>query len=238
MTNQITLQPAFVLHQRPYRETSLILDLFTEHHGRISAIARGVRQKRSRTRGILQLFVPLLISWYGKTELHTITSVEGNGFFPFLKGDSLLSGLYLNELLMRALPKHDPHPKLYTFYQHTLVELCNNKMLEKTLRLFEKNLLIELGYALPLSHDISRVPLDETQHYYFHPERGFEIAGSLENAMTVFTGSSLLAIANDHFEDATVLRDAKRLMRLALTPLIGPYPLQSRKLFLEVTKNE
>src|SRR5476649_1411082 len=106
---RIILQPAFILHHRPYRETSVLLELFTLEYGRITALARGVRQTRSRLKPLLQLFVPLLISWQGKGELVTLTAAESNGYPNRLLGTGLLNGLYLNELLVRILQKHDSY---------------------------------------------------------------------------------------------------------------------------------
>jgi DNA repair protein RecO (recombination protein O) len=236
---RINLEPAFVLHSRPYRETSVLLDLFTHEHGRISVIAKGVRSKRSRLKSLLQPFVPLLISWQGKGELGTLTGAEGQGYYNNLNGECLLSGLYLNELLMRVLHKFDPQPGLYTIYQKTLLEL-QGEGLQKTLRLFEKKLLEEIGYGLQLLYAQPAGTIIDADHYYhFHPEHGFEYYGELnKTAGAVFSGKSLLAIAADQLDDETVQRDCKRLMRLALAPLLGKNPLQSRKLYLHRTMNK
>lgn len=230
---RITLQPAFVLHSRPYRETSVLLDLFAQDHGRITVIARGVRQNQSRLKPLLQPFIPLLISWHGKGELGTLTTAEANGYQTRLQGECLLSGLYLNELLMRVLPKFDPQPQLYTIYQNTLIELQADSLQQKTLRLFEKKLLDELGYGLQLKHDVaSRNPFSPDKYYHFHAEHGFELCE--ENVLVtvnVFSGKSLLALAAEQLTDENSLRDAKRLMRLAMAPLLGQHQLNSRKLY-------
>lgn len=230
-----SLQPAFVLHHRAYRETSLLLDLFTEAHGRISLIARGVRTHRSKLRSLLQPFIPLLISWQGKSELMLLNSAENNGI-PFqLQGDCLLSGFYLNELLVRVLQKQDPHPQLYTIYYNTLLELQTGQLLPQTLRLFEKKLLEELGYGLQLQRDFSTgEALMAEQVYLFYPEQGFKrsVAGSVDRMQ--FKGKSLLALAAEQLNDEECLRDAKRLMRVAFASLLGLQFLHSRKLFIEV----
>lgn len=230
---RITLHPAFVLHSRPYRETSVLLDLFTHEHGRIAAIAKGVRQSKSRLKSLLQPFVPVLISWYGKGELATLISAESNGHQTRLSGECLFSGLYINELLMRVLPKFDPQPNLYTIYQNTLIELQSEILQQKTLRLFEKKLLAELGYGLPLYHDVStQSGFAEEKYYRFHHEHGFELYEDSNNTIAnIFSGKSLLAFAREQLEDEICLRDAKRLIRLALSPLLGQYQLNSRKLY-------
>jgi DNA repair protein RecO (recombination protein O) len=224
---RVPLQPAFVLHHRPYRETSVILDLFTEQYGRIAAVARGVRQSRSQLKPLLQPFNPLLISWQGRSELMTLINVEPNGMLERLQGECLLSGLYLNELLVRVLPKHDPHPALYTIYAETLLELQGVQLQQKPLRLFEKKLLEELGYGLHLNSDFNA-----DKFYRFHPEHGFECC--VETPIlepNIFLGKSLMALASEELEDENCLRDAKRLMRQALAPLLGQQQLNSRQLY-------
>jgi DNA repair protein RecO (recombination protein O) len=232
---RIILQPAFVLHQRPYRETSVLLDLFTHEYGRIALVGRGVRQARSVLRPLLQSFIPLLVSWQGKTELMQLLTAEANGPFQRLKGECLLSGLYVNELLMRVLHKHDPCPQLYTIYHETLIELQVGGLKQKTLRLFEKKLLDELGYGLQLQYDMqSKQAILADKYYRFHPEHGFELGATQATPQpTLFLGKSLLALASEQLDDASVLQDAKRLMRLALAPLLGNHKLNSRQLYFQ-----
>ena len=140
MQQKVLLQPCYVLHMRAYRDTSLLLELFSLEHGRISAVARSARGPKSRFKGILQQFVPLLLSWQGRAELMNLSGAEGNGMPHYLTGDALLCGIYLNELLMRLLHRHDAHPGLFTAYQQALVGLQQNQQ-QITLRLFEKRLL-------------------------------------------------------------------------------------------------
>ena len=148
-----------------------------------------------------------------------------------LREACLLSGFYLNELLVRLLQKHDPHPQLYTIYRHTLLELHDAELQQKTLRLFEKKLLAELGYGLQLD----QTQFEVGNHYRYFPEQGFVLCDEIETEpkYMIFSGENLLAIATEQFDDEATLKDAKRLMRLTLAPLLGPQPLQSRKLFME-----
>jgi DNA repair protein RecO (recombination protein O) len=232
---RVALQPAFVLHHRPYRETSLLVDLFTEEHGRIAVVAKSVRTQRSPLRSILQPFTPLIVSWQGKTELMALTLAEGRAAPLLLQGDCLLSGLYLNELLVRVLQKNDPHPVLYHFYQHTLTELQGGKLEQKILRIFEKKLLAELGYGVQLRQDfITGKLLKPEDHYQYFAEQGFTICmdSTLYTSAYVFSGKSLLALDNEQFHDEESLRDAKRLIRLLLASLLGTQQIFSRKLFL------
>ena len=225
---RISLQPGFILHRRPYRETSLLLDVLTEEHGRISLIAKGVRTNRSTTRAILQPFVPIFVSWQGKTELMTLISTEANGLPMLLKGSSLLAAFYLNELLMYLLHKYDPHPKLYTIYRHTLIELQAQPLEERVLRVFEKRLLEELGYGLHLEDEFNA-----EAYYQFYPEKGFKQCENFEeNPVMVFPGKSLIALAEEKLEEESVLKDVKRLMRLAFKPLLVGKELKSRELFI------
>lgn len=233
---RILLQPAYVLHRRPYRETSFIVELWTENEGRIAAIARGVRKSRSATAGLLQPFTPLLVSWVGKDELMTLTHIEARGEKIGLQGDCVFAGFYLNELLMRLLQKGDPHPALYMAYVKTIMALQLDVLDEKILRSFEKYLLTELGYGLLPKTDFS---LHNTflpdKYYRFVAEEGLvlcEWLNQAEKSHNIFSGKSLLAYANEDWQDEVSLQDAKRLTRFLLAPLLGPRPIYSRRLFM------
>lgn len=170
----------------------------------------------------------------------TLQTIESDGYPNRLVGDCLLSGLYLNELLTRVLHKHDPHPELYTIYQNTLLELQSADLQQKTLRLFEMKLLDELGYGLQLQHDASsQQGFIEDRYYRFHPEYGFELCQENEplTAM-IFSGKSLLQLATEELSDEDSLRDAKRLMRIVMAPILGQYQLRSRQLFMRKDKEE
>lgn len=241
MNHNVTLlQPAYILHTRAYRDTSLLLDIFSQEHGRISLVARAAKGLRSRFKGVLQAFCPLLISWQGKTDLMTLTSAEVNGVARSLQGNALICGLYLNELLVRLLHRYDPHPRLYQAYDETLVGLCtrfhSSDDLQRILRLFEKRLLSELGYALQLDYQgHNNLKINSEQYYYFDPHNGlFSVAHKRTDLSTtrLFSGESLLALNAEHLDGKNTLRDAKRLLRMALTQLLGNKPLKSRELFL------
>jgi DNA repair protein RecO (recombination protein O) len=189
---------------------------------------------KSRLKALLQPFTPLLVSWSGKNELCNMQSAEAGGLPILLKGRRLLKGFYLNELLIRLLQKNDPHPELYTIYENTLLKLAeksaSNEFAQKTLRLFEKQLLHQLGYGLHFQQDFK----DEC-FYQFYLEEGFKIVTeSVASEALIFSGNSLRSFAQDVLEDSNSLKDAKRLMRIVLQSLLGQHPLQSRKLFIEV----
>src|SRR6266404_7748539 len=143
-------QPAFVLHAHPYRETSLIVEALTADYGRVAMVARGARRARSELRGVLQAFQPLSLSWLGAGELKTLVKAEWRGGLPLVTGSALLCGFYLNELLLKLLPREDPHPRLFDAYESALSRLANGADQAPVLRQFELELMAELGYALPL----------------------------------------------------------------------------------------
>lgn len=232
------LQSAYVLHRRPYRETSFLVELFTPEYGRLSAVIKGVRKARSQVPGLLQPFVPLIVSWTGKNELMTLTHVENKAEVKSLQGECLFAGFYLNELLLCLLQKWDAHPNLYSLYENALVALQGPILQEKTLRSFEKNLLEELGYGLLSKSHASLHNTFSTDCYYrFVIDQGFiliDINDPTQLPINVFSGSSLLAIAREDWQDESVLQAAKRLTRLVLGPLLGNRPIYSRKLFIKV----
>lgn len=227
------LEPAFILHQRPYRDTSALLEVFSRAQGRVGLIARGARGPRAQQRGLLQPFQPLLLSWGGRGELGSLQQVEANGVLQRLPGAVMYSGFYLNELLMRLLQRHDPHPELFEAYADTLVHLP--VATERALRLFEKQLLDSLGYGLLLDQDaLSGEPIDPAALYRYELETGpVAVAGSLVRGLCV-RGSSLLSLAADDLRDAQSLGDCKRLMRAALGLYLGERELKTREVFAAV----
>lgn len=235
MSTLMPLQKAYLLHARSYRDSSVIGDFMTEESGRVHLVCRGVRREKSRSRGLLQPFVPLLITWFGKSELATMRQVEPNGQPHLLSGDRLVCGLYVNELLVRLLHRADPHPKLYAYYHETITDLLTINNTQITLRRFERRLLAELGYALQLEHETATgVAIDPAKLYYFGLDFGIAELQQSSTSMSrvnIFSGEHLLQIAAEEFETPMVLREAKRLMRLALQAQLGGKPLKSRELW-------
>lgn len=225
-------EPAFILHASAYRETSLLLEVYSRHHGRIGLVARGARRAQHTTRALLTPFLPLLVNWSGKGELATLAGVDTESAAIHLERDALFCGLYLNELLMRLLHRHDPHEGLYDIYQSTLVRLLDPAhAVQTTLRLFEKHLLQELGYGLVLDREIDgNSPVVPALVYDYVPERGPILAGREVQGVRVH-GTTLLALAAGCMTDPETLRESKNLMRVCLAPHLGDRPLHSRKLF-------
>ena len=234
---KIQLTPGYLLHQRPYRESSALLEVFTETHGRVGLVARGVRSARSKQRGELQPFRALRLSWQARGELGTLTGVEADGAISSLHGQALYSGFYLNELLIRLLARHDPHPLLFAAYRDSLITLTQGKAVEPALRLFEMRLLQEAGYGLQLEFEAETgEALHADALYDYHLEAGPVRVDNESAGGFVFSGASLLAMAREELSQPDVLQDAKRLMRSALKLYLGDKPLKSRELFAAVTR--
>jgi len=227
------LQKGFVLHSRLWRETSLLIDVFTENHGKIALCARGVRAKKSPKRSLLQPLTPLFLSWRGRGELATLTVVEPASVAIKLSGDCLFSAFYINELLVRLLHRHDPHPLLFYQYQKTLALLSSPELLEQTLREFEIQLLKSIGYGLTLDHDSEGEQINENVSYLLNIDGMFQAIEnkSNDNHSRIFIGRNLISIAEHNWQNTAALNDAKRLIRLSLQPLLGDKSLQSRNLF-------
>ncbi|MEX2469273.1 MAG: DNA repair protein RecO [Pseudohongiellaceae bacterium] len=232
MDTRVTLQPAYVLHRRPFQNSSLLIDLFTYDYGRVKAIAKGARREKSRYRSFLQLFQPLLVSFSGRGEIKTVGAVE-TGMAPItLQGERLFSGLYINELLIRLLHNQEEHTPLYRDYQQTLLELQGTAALETVLRRFEMTLLGELGYGLNLNEEcFSHRPIEAGLSYRFTPDVGFEQAPKDDNGERIFLGRHLIALKDMTLQENEAAAAAKRLLRQALGVHLGDKPLASRSLF-------
>ncbi|PVZ85470.1 DNA repair protein RecO [Serratia sp. S1B] len=222
---------AFVLHGRPYSETSLMLDLFTQDHGRVRLLAKGARSRRSHLKGCLQPFTPLLVRWSGRGEVKTLRSAEAISLALPLSGMMLYSGLYVNELLARVLEHEGNYSVLFFDYLQCLqalaAEACSP---EQALRQFELALLAHLGYGLDFLHCAgSGEPIDDHMTYRYREEKGF--IASLVVDHYSFTGRELRSLAERQFPDPQTLRAAKRFTRIALKPYLGSKPLKSRELF-------
>lgn len=228
---RIQLEPIYILHTRPFSNTSLIIDCISEKHGRLSLIARSARGLKSRYKGLLQLFAPLLVSWTGNRELKNLGNVELCSAIFQLKGQALICGFYLNELLQRLLQREDPHPDIFELYETTLTQLQNNNDPRPALRYFEKNLLQSLGYGLPLQNDAqTHQQIHADMHYQYVPERGFIQCHSESNNHFIFSGKTLLSLAHNQLDDESVLQESKRLLRLVLNRHLGSKPIKSREL--------
>jgi DNA repair protein RecO (recombination protein O) len=222
---------AFVLHTYPYRETSLIVEAFTRTSGRVGMLARGARRPRSPMRGVLLSFQPLLLSWFGKGELRTMARAEWIGGQPLLHGEALLCGFYLNELLLRLLPREDPHEALFGQYREALRQLAAGADSGPVLRAFEKSLLKELGYAMVLDREGSGAAIDSSRTYRYDPEHGPVEAAAGE---PLVSGRTLLDMARDDYSDPVTQLQSKALMRLLINHRLEHQPLRSRQVFRDL----
>ncbi|WP_101759308.1 DNA repair protein RecO [Oceanicoccus sp. KOV_DT_Chl] len=234
---RVDAQPAYILHTRNFRDSSLIVDFLTADFGRISGVVKGVRsssktakQKRAAT----QPFIPLIISWTGKTDLKTITALECRGASMPLHAERLYSGFYINELLSRLLQSYDVHSEIYTLYEWALKSLQRDEAIDLILRRFEFRLLEEMGYGLDLTVDAeSGQQLDPVDHYQLLVGQGLVRvpAGEAQQVPgTVYLGKDLLGIACGQFDEHN-RRIAKQLCRQLLKVYLGDKPLKSRELF-------
>ena len=227
-----TLQPSYVLHQRPYRETSLLLEIFSLEHGRLGLVARGARRGKSGWRALLQAFRPLLLSWSGRGELCSLVGAEPGDPMPQLQGHALLSAFYVNELLMRLLHRHEPHPELYQAYQCALVSLAGHGEAEQILRIFEKRLLEAIGYGLILDTDVaSGQPVLPGRKYVYGVEQGPSSAPLGSQGGVLLDGETLVALERERLDSPEIRVQAKALMRYVLAVYLGDKPLASRELF-------
>ena len=228
-------QPAYVLHTYPYRETSLITETFTAPFGRVAMVARGAKRPRSELRGLLNAFQPLLLSWAGAAELKTLIRAEWRGGMPLPGGSALLCGFYLNELLLKLVPREDPHPALWSEYENALAALtAQSAAVDQAaiLRHFELKLLAELGYAMPLTHEQDTGhPIDPAQRYHYAFDRGPRRHAAEPGVhWPVVRGETLLALASERYPDAQTAADAKRLMRTVLDHYLEERRIFSRRI--------
>ena len=232
--HRVQLQPAFVLHHRPYRDTSRILELFTREHGRLTVFAHGARggKKASGTlASILQPFHRILVSYSGRGDAAQLTGAEFDGACHDLPAARSMSGFYLNELLMRLFERHDAHPEVFDLYDSTLTHLKDLAQEEAPLlRMFEKRLLGLLGYGVLLDREAGTdAPVSAEHVYRYVPERGVTRVDGVADGALLFSGASLLALSRDDLTDARARADARRLLRASLDQYLAGRELRSRE---------
>lgn len=223
-------EPAFVLHTTPWRETSLIVETLSRHHGRLALVARGARRPMSSIKSRLLAFQPLELSWFGKGGLRTLHAAEWQGGDLRLQGRALMCGFYLNELLLKLLPPDDPHERLYDRYADTLAALSGQADPEPILRRFELDLLSELGYAQTLTHLAEGGEVRPERRYGYVLDHGVVAS---ETAQT-YTGKTLLDMAAGDFSDPRTLAEGKTLMRALVNHYLGEKPLLTRQLLIDL----
>ncbi|MDA7967590.1 MAG: DNA repair protein RecO [Gammaproteobacteria bacterium] len=237
---KVEQQPAYVLHTRPFSESSLLVDMFSREHGWLMLLAKGARRAKSRTRGLLLPFRPLLASWAGKGKLPVLTGLEADGPPAGEVGGGLLaSGFYLNELLMRLLHRHDAHELVFEHYDRALRQLANAEPPRAVLRVFEKKILLHTGFGAALERDAdSGERIAPELHYHYVFEKGpvrarDQIAEpSAQNGGAPgipISGRALCALREEIFSAEDELRDAQRLTRALLDRQLRGRELRSRR---------
>lgn len=221
-------QPAFVLHARAWRESSLLLEVLSREHGRVGLVARSVRSARSRTpRALLQPLTPLRLSWSGRGELATLVDAEAIGATLAMGGESLLCAMYTNELVARLVPRHDPHPEVFAAYLETLARLAQTDPPAWSLRRFERDLLAHLGYGLQLDCEAdSGEALQAQAHYAYRLDSGPVLWHRNTDGLKL-RGSALLALANDVVPDARDLVALRHLLRSLIEQRLDGVPLRA-----------
>jgi DNA repair protein RecO (recombination protein O) len=230
------LAPAYVLHQYAYRDTSRIVEVFTDEHGRLSLFARGANSAKSSLKGVLRPFQRLLVSWSGRSEAGQLVSAEVDGHVMNLAPARLMSGFYLNELLLKLTERWDPHPEIFAAYAACMQALCAGEVEEPALRRFEKQLLDALGYGLELAQTVEGLPVRTDLYYRFGLETGPQPC--VADAPGAVCGQSLADLRSESFLDARSLRDAKRLLRAAIDACLDGRALKSREVMRALRQRE
>lgn len=233
MADRVDQAESWVLHTRPYRETSLLVDVFSREHGRLSLVARGGRRPLSSLRARLLAFQPLSLSWFGKGAVRTLHAAEWQGGLRDLAGGTLICGFYLNELLLRLLPAEDAHATLFDAYGATLHALAEGETPERCLRRFERILLEEMGYAEPLHQTAAGEPIEAERRYRWQPETGLvETVGEADGGS--YSGAMLQALAAGDWSQPAVLQGSKLLMRALIGHHLGAGQLHTRQLLIDL----
>lgn len=236
---QVQLTRGFVLHHRPYRNTSQLLDCLTETHGRMALVAQGTKRGVPTRRALLQPFAPIVLSWIRRGDLGRLTYVEAQGPSHELTAQHLLAGFYANELLLRLTARGDPNADVFSCYSRCLAALGAREHVARTLRLFELRLLRALGYGLELEVDIETgEPLRGDARYLFELERGPRRADRSSRDDEVFSGHELIAMHEQTLHDDATLRAAQRLLARALAAYLGDRPMLTRRVLKDIVAHD
>jgi len=231
----VELEHAYLLHQRPYKNTSQLIDCLTLNHGLVSLVAQGSRRPRSGQRAVLQSFLPLQISWIRRGELGRLVHVELRPPANEMTGERLLAGFYMNELLLRLMARGDPNVPVFSCYSRALADLVTRANILVVLRLFELRLLEALGYGLNLHHDTETgEPICAERRYHFEPERGAHLDRGSVSENDSYWGRELMSLRDESLEDENSRRAAKRLLARVLRVYLGERPLKTRSVLRDI----
>ncbi len=232
--HRVIAQPGFVLHSYPYKETSLIVEVFARDYGRVPVVAKGAKRPHSKLRGVLQTFQPLQLSWSGKSEVRTLISAEWVGGLLPVEGSALLCGFCLNELLVKLLARDDPHPVLFDAYMSALNQLAHGEPAGIVLRKFELQLLKESGVAGQLTElGQGGEQVEPARYYVFEPERGPRVAVA-SDTLPVVSGKTLIDMEAGDYSDSVTQQQSKFLMRHLLAHHLGGVTLNTRQILIDL----
>ncbi len=235
--SRIDHQPGFVLHSYAWRETSLIVEVFTREFGRVGVVARGAKRPTSQFRGLLSPFNPIAVSWSGRNEIKTLVRAEWLGGMQPLRGDSLLAAFYANELLVRLLARGDAHQRTFGSYVELLQALARDARHEAALRTFELDLLQDIGYAVPLDRCTEGSLIDASAQYAFssgHGARRIDSNLVRESDGGSVSGYTLLAMAARDFDHPQVISESKALLRQVIRYHLDGKPLNTRRILQDL----
>jgi DNA repair protein RecO (recombination protein O) len=235
---KIELTPCYILHRRDYSESSLILEVFSREYGRINLLAKGA--KRNKKQGTNQsLYQKYYISWVAKSELGVLTDIELTSLSTSLKPEFMMAGFYMNEIMLRLLHKHEPHPELFDSYETSINQLASESSENIVLRYYEKNLLQTLGYGVILDHEVETgEPIDSDKEYLYKLGYGPVLKKSNHETGVIISGKTLLALDHETLSDSKNINEAKQLLRKILDEHLGDKPLSSRELYQSYIKNK
>ena len=234
---KVTLSPCFILHQRPYRETSLLVDVFSREHGRLRLVAKGARNSKKWPAALFQVARNLNVSWSGKGELATLTDIEATRTAFDINGSCVMAVFYMNELLVRLLHSHEPHAELFEAYVMALTRLEHGESESVTLRYFERQLLDSIGYGLVLDHDIQDgCEISPEKEYHYFINQGAQLDAGGTGTSIRISGATLLALADESLDENTNTVSLKNLMRSTLGTYLGDEPLKSRELYRQYSQ--
>ena len=236
---KVDRHPCYLLHQRPYRETSSILEILSMEYGRFSLVAKGIKRKKSKYAGLLRLYQRLQLGWQGKGELKNLIFAEQDGLNISLGGNSLIAAFYLNELVIKLLHRHESHVELFTAYDRAVNDLhTGNSGIQAILRIFEKKLLESIGYGLIFDHDINEnVPIDDNKIYYYRAGNGPQLKKPENSDYIKVSGKTLKELDKENIYESPNLIEAKQLMRYIISKYLNGSPMLSRNIYQAYLSN-
>lgn len=236
---KIELNPCYILHRRDYSESSLILDVFSKEHGRVNLIAKGAKRNKKRQGISYNLYQKYQMAWIAKSELGTLTDIESINNSKLIKSESMMIGFYMNEIILRLLHKHEPHPELFDSYDMTINKLIDGDPEEIILRYYEKTLLQSLGYGVILDHDVETgQELIKEKMYTYKPDYGPARENDKTDSNLSISGKTLLELDAEVLSDTININEAKNLLRALLDQYLGVKPLASRDLYRAYIKSK